>query len=783
MASQTLTKLQTQKENVILHWTKPAQGRYVSYKEILSFALGRFGNIWATLLVAQIALGTENTLLVQSSIALNPSHVQTMNNVAIVILFFFTMARSRIIDNPKEPDKRFKRFIRFHGFPAIGLAFLLVWFPYSSLPDGGQMVGDKITTGYFMKILVVLACHIGIQWFVPLYSMASNDILMVVSPNSQERLDIQVIGLFIASLSWSISRPIQTLIASIAFPDAKDTDIRYFRLCFIPFVVIGVILYYFMYYGVKERVILARTHQANDNFFETLRSVSKNKNFWILCASGWAGFLEGNSMGLIDWSWRYQNFGLPRQASSDAKVGVLKAAIDTLNGLSATVSMLAAPVLTRRFGKRSIQIGTNLMNIVLLGITYNTYNKIPALVAFRFLNQMLNELMGSVLSPAINADVRDSQQYMTGERVDGMFGLVGYAGTFISMGTGYVTPWLQRRSGIYNGNGATDFDNNPATSPWWILKDPKVFDKFAKTMITASVIGAVANVIPLFFYDLTEKKQRSIARCLKIRAAFEDYGNGIYEPETLVEAVDIIRTAQRNGETEPQPLTKDTIEQAKALPMATSEARQQRRAQIKAAKQALAAQRLQNEDISEVHVILEELHKFDTPEMQRKILRAQAILANGYDAIFQFDEKKDATNDRELRAAHRDMIKFYPDGVVTPPDYQELERLYASQPEGRKEADEINAQIKLLEAEKSKFYHATKPYAKAKKLLTEMENYTHLEDIFAMYDQAVQDAAEQSRAAQAAADAEQAAKKAETARLNAERQLKKAQKGMRGGKK
>jgi Na+/melibiose symporter-like transporter len=271
-----LAGLREQRDNMVLHWNKPAQGRYVSYKEILSFAMGRFGCIWATLLTSEIALDAENKLLTQTSIGLAGRHATWMNNVAIVILFFFTMFRSRIVDNPKDPTKRFKRFIRFHGFPAIGLAFLLAWFPYSSLPDGGQMLGDKITTGYFMKILIIMACHIGIQWFIPLYSMASNDMLMVISPNSQERLDIQAISLFIASMSWTISRPILEMVAPALYGEARQTDIRFFRWCFIPFIAIGVVLYYFMYYGVRERVSLAKSHQPTDSFFETLRMVSKN---------------------------------------------------------------------------------------------------------------------------------------------------------------------------------------------------------------------------------------------------------------------------------------------------------------------------------------------------------------------------------------------------------------------------------------------------------------------------------------------------------------------------
>ena len=292
------------------YWKSPMPGRYVSIKEIFNFGLGKFGWIWATLMVTQITLGVTNIVLVQCPyIGIEPMHIQTMNNIVIFIEFFFTLARSRIIDNPKEPTKRFKRYIRFHGFPAIALSFLIVWFPYASLPDGGIMVGGRITTGYLMKCLIIILCILGIKWFLPLYNLAYDNMIMVISPNSQERMDVQVIGQFIFSMSWTVSRPILTYMASTMFGETKDTNIDYWRYAYVPFIIIGVILYYFMYFGVEERVVAGRTHNAQVGFFESVKALSKNRNFWVLCIAQWAQFLEDNSRDLIDWTWRYRNFG------------------------------------------------------------------------------------------------------------------------------------------------------------------------------------------------------------------------------------------------------------------------------------------------------------------------------------------------------------------------------------------------------------------------------------------------------------------------------------------
>jgi len=59
------------------------------------------------------------------------------------------------------------------------------------------------------------------------------------------------------------------------------------------------------------------------------------------------------------------------------------------------------------------------------------------------------------------------------------------------------------------------------------------------------------NIVPYFWYDFNEKKQKSIIRVLRVRALFEDYGNGILGDAELVEAVDIIREARETASRTP----------------------------------------------------------------------------------------------------------------------------------------------------------------------------------------------------------------------------------------
>ena len=63
----------------------------------------------------------------------------------------------------------------------------------------------------------------------------------------------------------------------------------------------------------------------------------------------------------------------------------------------------------------------------------------------------LNAFMGSfahILTPAIQADIRDFQQYKSGERIDGMFAAVGTIGTLITLATSSVLPFIYEKNGL-----------------------------------------------------------------------------------------------------------------------------------------------------------------------------------------------------------------------------------------------------------------------------------------------------------------------------------------------
>ena len=169
---------------------------------------------------------------------------------------------------------------------------------------------------------------------------------------------------------------------------------------------------------------------------------------------------------------------------------------------------------------------------------------------------------GVILTPAVNADIRDYQQYLTGERIDGMFSTVGLIGTVITLLTSGLVPAVYEKVGINENTLSSRASEISAitgksisevmNSPYNVLYINDIFKKAFVVIVVLSVIGATLNFIPYFFYDMTELRQRAIVKVLKLRAMFEDYGNGVLNDKDIVDAIDVIEEAQSMKNAEPK---------------------------------------------------------------------------------------------------------------------------------------------------------------------------------------------------------------------------------------
>ena len=201
-----------------------------------------------------------------------------------------------------------------------------------------------------------------------------------------------------------------------------------------------------------------------------------------------------------------------------------------------------------------------------------------------------------------------------------------------------------------------------------------------------------------------------------------------------------------------------------------------------------------NNEIEIAKFVCEELGKFSTPVYSGLIPQFKSVYDSGLQGLLRMDMNeiseeirvakamsKATPADKEARSlaletaknkkyAYRMIQKHYKNGeAFEKPDYNiiqayyeredaidvEMKALYQSLADARKahtsvDSAEVKAKIKELKEEKkylkakekaesdriTNFSVAAKPYLNAEKMLVQMENYSHLDDIFAMYEEA-----------------------------------------------
>lgn len=200
-------------------------------------------------------------------------------------------------------------------------------------------------------------------------------------------------------------------------------------------------------------------------------------------------------------------------------------------------------------------------------------------------------------------------------------------------------------------------------------------EPISKGMILLAIVGYVLSLIPFItMYTLTEEDHEGHIGVLKIRAALEDYATGALSAGQLEEAKQIYTGA----------LTQ--LEELEAqLPAATGKKKRQIQRRIKG-----------------LQIIKNEKNRFDDPAMQRRVEKAKALLSHTVEELYGISEP---TMDRYNTAKAMD--------------------------ESTKAAAKAKAQA-MREASKEldRFHKKAYNYIQARKLVKQLEYYTHWETIF-----------------------------------------------------
>ncbi len=827
------TKAKELVSNVKTYWKVPIPGRYMTFKEIAAYSGGGIGAYMVVTLGIACLLATGNTLI-SSTLGVDPTDMYILYVIAVLANIPFTGIRANIIDNTRNKAGKYRPYIVTMAIPTAIICVLMVWFPYDILYKwfGNSPIdffGGK-TGGYVAKCTLILILNLALHFFYYFFYDGYENLIHVLSPNSQERADVASIKSVVYSLAPSLVNLLTPIVAQNVL-HTNTTDIRVYRLLYPILGVIGILLCIVVYKNTEEKIVQAKSHIISVSFVDAIKAVAKNKYFWIISLAGWIGFLESAYANVLFWLYNY----------GGACSGNVYGLIVTLYGNASLWGMLLAPFTVRRYGKKRVLVFTNILNVIFILMMLPFTSQIgPSTIWLVLLCMYLNGFAGSfmhILNPSIQADIRDYQQYKTGERIDGMFSAVATIGTVITLLTSSILPMVYEKGGINQamaekvtsdpavlnrvlGDGVTVGQlladqaangQNNYTNAYSALYDPEILMPLLHILIIISAVGAFLNVVPYFWYDFNEKKQKSVVKVLQVRALFEDYGNGIQNDAELVKAIDVIHESTELCNAEYKSTNKKDYKSKKEY------------------RKALEY----NENIDIAKFVCDELNKFSKESTQQKVAYSHEIFDAGLVGLRNLNVEdvkaelakakampKNTLEEKDLREyfinnaknklrSIKVIEKFYSDVELVAPEYSVLEDMYKKEDDleehinslykskfaAKKSKDhalvkKLNADIDKakkaknvlegdIKAEMNKhvrFLKAAKPYLDAEKLLKEEENFKHFDEIEAKYEQAKIDAEKARAAKKAEQERLEAEKKAKTLALKQEKAKRKAEK-------
>ncbi len=669
------------------YWNVPPKGKNIPYKEVAALSGAGFGVHWTTLLASTIGLSASN-FLVGASIGLRPMDLQIMLTIANLIGIPIGIFRSWYYDNHHIPGGKFLPFIKRTGFPIVLISMIFVWLPYEYF-------------NYITKAVVVWLMYFLLSQFLSFYSESYNYFQQIFSPDAQERATVMSISQVIYSMAPTLTGLFIPMLAGWTW---GLNNIWTYRVIYPVFTIIGLVISVIFFRQVKERLILPKKKPEPVRMLDAIREVAKNKYYWIIQSASWVVFLESGYGVVLGWTFVYAFNG-----EYESYLGVA----NTVIGNAALWSMLLAPLAIKLMGKRNLLITANSINVIVLLILYFVYRNIILVCVLWYFNSFINTFW-NIVQHQINADMRDYHQWKTGVRVDGLFGPLGMIGTVIGFFTGMVYPAIYEKMGLLE-------DYN-------VLYDDTIRNGLFEVLILCSALGALLNLIPFCFYDLTENKHRAYVGVLKIRAMFENHSLGVLEDDELADAMEIIHEAKSH-------YGKEKIKADKSLS----------KAEKKAVKETNLA-------IERASIIMHDLNKFSGEAGLARLNQAKTDYANGMMYFYENadEEMKTARNlpkstatDKEIRSdaiknartkkESASIIRKYGIENIVKPDESVKEELQNRETNGFAENMKVRRELKAYLKAVSVYERAVKPYTNAKNLIEQAENYTHYDELEERY--------------------------------------------------
>lgn len=484
---------------IFTYWNRPPKGAFLNYKEFGAYCVGGMGVVGATLIPQFVTLTAGMYIAAALNIAVKD--IVYVGIVTSIITVLRTPLISWIIDNTNSKIGKFRPWLLWLPIPIILSMVAIVFIPHALISN-------------YTAMLVVFTILFNIlNFMMTLYSGAYTTLVLVISPSHQERTNLMSIGSVIYSLGPSIVNFAFPLFANLLFT-TKDAngevvisginDIRSMQMIVPIMAAVFLAIGLMTAFGTKERVMQKKATVNKVGFVDGIKSVSKNKYFWINNLSIVIGVFRMVAASYVVWIATYY-----------IKTAWAQSILVTIAGSACVPGMVLAPILIKKFGKKKLTIFINIMCAVLtVPVVLAAINPIPATPYIMYAMILLITVINGasiVILPSFNAMINDYQQYKTGERIEGFMAQLGaMILTGVGIGTAFILPAVYQKFGF--------------TSDVKVLNNTK--EVTSPIILWTSLIGVLSGLlsaIPFFFWDLSEKRHGRIMEILAVRA---QVGNG-----------------------------------------------------------------------------------------------------------------------------------------------------------------------------------------------------------------------------------------------------------------
>lgn len=488
------------------HWNTPfKKGWSLGIKEMLAYCVGGMGASGVNLFVTFYALTTG--IYMAAELAISVDHLMWVAIVTNLIAIVRTPLISWIIDNVQT--KRFGKFrpwLLWLPIPCIALMFFLGYLPAFSAGN------------YWALIITYVVGYAILQTLLTIYYFSYTSLQQVISPSPEERSVIMSVGSILYSLGPSIVNIIFPLLANLIYStngqgpggSGGSDGINQIGTYQTILPIMAIVLFaigFLTAFGTKERVVIAKTvknEKKKTGFFGGLKSVVKNKYFWLYNATQ-----ALNAFRLLITS--FQGF---------VYIYILRnvwaqSVFTSVLGFACVPGMALAPIFIKKMGVRNT-ILTSFIGVAVssaLGAILPLINMplVPmgyillVVMFFGFLAQGITV----VAFPMQLAQVYDIQQYKTGQRLEGFIGQFGtiFATSFTIVQM-IITPIVYSSFGYISDTNA--------------LYNRSTITGIISTMSFIGLGATLISIVPMLFWNVSNKRHDQIMEILKVRAAYED---------------------------------------------------------------------------------------------------------------------------------------------------------------------------------------------------------------------------------------------------------------------